>query len=71
MNSRKEAKRLVKMIYRMYAPNGIHTKKNATILQFKCLARELEDAIQERANGQRDAIVLELVSLFQQHAGAK
>ncbi|MGW8181696.1 MAG: hypothetical protein ACWGQW_23440 [bacterium] len=64
----REAKRIVRMVYKMYAPRGTNTKDSATITRFEMLVRELEQAIRSRAVGQRDAVVLSLVQLLQSNA---
>lgn len=67
-HSKKEAKRIVGMVYRMYAPQGTNTRDSITITKFEMLIKELEAAIRSRALGQRDAVVLSLVQLLQSNA---
>lgn len=66
--AKKEARRLVKLVTRMYAPRGTNTRESMVITRFILLTQELENALQARANGQRDTVVLSIIALLQQHA---
>lgn len=64
---KKEAKRIVRMVHRMYGCDSGVTGEYA-IGQFHALVSRLENAIRARAIGERDAVVVALARLLQGEA---
>ena len=60
---KKEAKRIVRMVYRMYGNTGIRSE--FAIGQFHALVSKLEEAIRHRSIRDRDAAVISLAKLLQ------